>query len=66
MQSERILVTKEIASRLGCSERTVKRMFQAGKLPGAFKLGERGSPVKMSEGHLHRLILASTAKTEGD
>lgn len=52
----RILVTKEIAERLGCSERTVRRRYTCGKLPGAFKLDRFGSPVKMKEIDLNRLI----------
>lgn len=52
----RILVTKEIAERLGCSERTVRRRYGNGQLPGAFKLDRYGSPIKMSEVDLNKLI----------
>ncbi len=52
----RILVTKEIADRLGCSERTVRRRYSDGKLPGAFKLDRFGSPIKMKESDLIALI----------
>lgn len=52
----RILVTKEIADRLGCSERTVRRRYSKGQLPGAFKLDRFGSPIKMKEVDLFNLI----------
>ncbi len=52
----RILVTKEIADRLRCSNQTVLRMFHRGELPGAFKLGGSGAPVRISEAKLCRVI----------
>lgn len=63
MTADRVLVTKEIAARLGCSERTVGRLFRSGGLPGAFKVGKQGSPVKISEADLRRFILT---KSQGD
>jgi hypothetical protein len=43
-----------IAAELGCSERTVTRLYAAGKLKKAFKIG-RTSPIKIGRVDLERL-----------
>lgn len=52
----RILVTKEIADRLKCSDKTVSRMFKNGKLNGAFKLGRNTSSIRITEDNLSKVI----------
>lgn len=47
MTDRRLLTVKQIAAELGCSEKTIRRMFKAGELPGAFKLRGRSSPIKV-------------------
>jgi predicted DNA-binding transcriptional regulator AlpA len=56
MQTDRVLHTKQIAAKLGCSSKTVLRLYKAGSLPGAFKVAGRGSPLKMSEADLQKYI----------
>lgn len=51
----RPLVTKEIAARIGCCEKTVYRLYGAGKLHGAFKLS-RTSPIRISERDLSKFL----------
>lgn len=54
MASELVIGRKAIAHEIGCCERTVTRLYRAGKLPKAFKLGET-SPLKISAKDLRKL-----------
>lgn len=56
MTSDRLLCAKEIAARLGCSERTVSRMYSSGKLPKAVKLNGKTSPIKIRERDLKKVL----------
>lgn len=56
MSSDRIIATKEIAVRLGCSTDTIRRLFRSKGLPGAFKTSGQGSPIKISEADLQKFI----------
>lgn len=55
MSDDKILVTKQISGMLSCSDQTVRRLFRQGKLPGAFKMGGQGSPIKMPASALDAL-----------
>lgn len=52
--ADRSLQTKQIAARFGVCDRTVRRWYDKGKLPGAFKAG-KGSTIRISETDLERL-----------
>jgi predicted DNA-binding transcriptional regulator AlpA len=45
--AEKTLGMKQIAHGLGCSDKTVRRKFEKGELPGAIKTG-KGAAIKMS------------------
>lgn len=45
--SEPLLTVKQIARELGYCTDTVRRLHKAGKLPGAFQPGGKGSQLKM-------------------
>lgn len=47
-----------IAERAGCSERTIRRDYKAGRLPGAFKTGGRTSPIKLRRSDLDDYLKA--------
>lgn len=53
MASDRILRTKQIAAELDACTKTVSRLYHAGKLTGAFKLGKT-SPIRISETDLKK------------
>lgn len=53
MAADRILRTKQIAAELGTCTKTVSRLYHAGKLTGAFKLGKT-SPIKIHERDLKK------------
>lgn len=56
MSSKRILRTsKQIATELSCSEKTVSRMYAAGRLPGAYKLNGKTSPLMIAAKDLQKL-----------
>lgn len=54
MASDLVIGRKAIANELGCSERTVTRLYNARKLPKAFKLGKT-SPLKIAAKDLQKL-----------
>ena len=54
MTTDLVIGRKAIANELGCDERTVTRLYQAGKLPRAFKLG-RTSPLKIAVKDLQKI-----------
>ncbi|MCR5856588.1 helix-turn-helix domain-containing protein [Mesorhizobium sp. J428] len=56
MASNRVLQTKQIADAIGCSTKTVRRYYHAGKLPGATKFGQSTSPIKIHEKDLQKLL----------
>ncbi|AQZ50542.1 helix-turn-helix domain-containing protein [Martelella mediterranea] len=58
-KAERPLGVNEIAAELGCSERTVRRLYKNGTLP-AYKAGGRTSPIRMD-----RKALAQLKKKRG-
>lgn len=53
MASDRILQTKQIAAEIGACTKTVSRLYHAGKLTGAFKLGKT-SPIRIHEADLKK------------
>ncbi len=50
-----IIGRKAIANQLGCSEKTVTRLYKAGKLPKVFKLAGETSPLKITVKNLQKL-----------
>ena len=50
-----IVGRKAIANGLGCSEKTVTRLYKAGKLPRVFKLSGETSPLKITVKNLQKL-----------
>lgn len=51
-----IISRKRLAARLGCSEKTVSRMFHRGDLPGCFKVGGRTAPLRITAKNFDRLL----------
>lgn len=51
-----IISRKRLANRMGCSEKTVSRMFGRGDLPGCIKLGGRTAPLRMTEKSMDKLL----------
>lgn len=52
----RLIVTlKRISHELGRPERTVRRWYSEGKLPGAYKLGGETSPVTIRDSDLRKI-----------
>ncbi len=55
MTADKLMTLKQIADALGRSDKTIRRKFKAGELPGAFKLDGRNSPIKMPRSALDRV-----------
>ncbi|PRX11220.1 UNVERIFIED_ORG: excisionase family DNA binding protein [Martelella mediterranea] len=53
-KTDRPLGINEIACELGCSEKTVRRMYAKGTID-AYKVGGRTSPIRMDRIALRRL-----------
>ena len=54
MKEDRPAGIDEIASALGCCQRTIRRYHKAGKLP-TFQIGGKTSPIKMTRVDLRRI-----------
>lgn len=54
MAKDIIVSRKRIAEQLGCSVKTVSRMFAAGRLPAAWKIGGRPAPIKITKKALEK------------
>lgn len=52
---EPLLNLKQIAGELGRSVDTIRRWFKAGKLPGAFQAGGKGTQIRMTLSDVRRM-----------
>lgn len=55
MAHDLVVGRKAIAHELGCSEKTVTRLYNAGRLPKVFKIAGETSPLKITVKDLQKM-----------
>jgi excisionase family DNA binding protein len=65
VHSRRYLSVKEAAEQLSVSERTVRRLVDAGRVP-AVRVGGPGSAIRLPVGELERWLWTDLDESEGD